>query len=82
MGYGARRNIGVDRELFAGHAVERKSRADFRHSAGAFRDNQEINDQKNSKNDKPKKHVAADDEHRKSLDDAAGGVRACVSLVQ
>ena len=73
---GARGHIAVDGQLFAWHAVQRKTRANFGHAGSTFGDDHEVDDQQYAKHDQAEEHVAAHHEVGKPLDDIARRIGA------
>jgi hypothetical protein len=52
-------SLGVNGKLFAGHAIQRKARANLGHPARAFGNDDEVDDQKHKKDHQPQKQAAA-----------------------
>ena len=73
-------HVAVDGQLFAGHPVEGKARADLGHPRGTLGDHDEIHDQQNQKHDQPDQNAAAHDEVGEAFDHVSGGVGALVPL--
>ena len=67
--------IGIDRHLLAGHAVQREPRGDFGDAARALGDDDKIDDDQNRENDDADGVVAADHERAERFDHAARGRR-------
>ena len=64
--------IGVDRELLTRHGVEREARRDFGDTAGTARDDHELDDDQNRKDDETNGIVAADDDVAERFDHLSG----------
>ena len=74
--------VGVDRHLLARHRVEREARADLGNALGAFRDDDEVDDDEDREHDQSDREVAADEEVAERLDHRAGRARAGVAVHQ
>ncbi len=70
----ARRKVGVDGHLLAGHGVEAEARAHFGDAARALGDDHEADDGQDDEDDDADDEVAAHDERAERLDDVAGGM--------
>ena len=78
----ARREVGVDRHLLAGHGVQREARGDFRDAPRTLGDDDEVHDHQDREDDDADDEIAAHDEIAKGFDDLTGGVSAIVPLRQ
>ena len=65
--------IGVDRHLLAGHAVEHEARGDLGDAARALGDDDEVDDDQDGEDGDADRVIAADDEGAEGFDDAARG---------
>ena len=74
------RHVAVDGKLSTRHPVERESRADLGHAAGAFCDDDEIDDQKHAEDHETEQDAAAHDEIGEAFDDVTGCVRSRMAL--
>ena len=61
--------VGIDSHLFTGHGVESEPGRDFRNTARALRNHNELNDHQDRKDDHTDDHIATNDELSKRLDD-------------
>ncbi len=80
MSDGPRRHIAVDGQLFAGHPIKSKARTHFGHPGRTLGDHHEIDNQQDTKDDKPQKHAPTHDEIGKALNHVPGGVCPGVAL--
>ncbi len=67
-------HLRVDRHLLAGHRIEGESRRHFRDSAGAFGDDDKLNDEDDDENDNAHRQRTAGDELAEGVDNFAGGM--------
>jgi hypothetical protein len=71
----ARAHLGVDRELLAGHRVEREPRRDLGDALGAARDDDQLHDRDHREHDEPDHEIAGDHRAAERAHD-----RACVCV--
>ena len=69
----SRVQIGVDRHLPPGHAVQGETRGDFTDARGAFGDHHELNHHDNDEDDQPDHDIVAGNELAEGADHFAGG---------
>ena len=74
--------IGVNRELLAGHRVQREPRRDLGNASGAFSDHDEINDDQNQEHHQADGVIAAHQKIAEGFDHLARCPRAGVALQQ
>ena len=76
------REVGIDGHLLARHRVEGEACRDFGDTSRAFRDDDEVDDDQDCKDDNPDNEVALHHEVAEGLDDLAGAVGAFMSLAE
>ena len=72
--------VGVDRHLLAGHAVQVEARRDFGDAPRTLGDDDEIDDHQDGKDDDADDEIAAHHEVAERLDDVTGGLCAFVAV--
>ncbi len=80
--YQAGIEIGIDRHLLAGHAVQREPGGDFGDAARALGDDDKIDDDQNRENDDSDGVIAADHERAERFDHPARGRGALIAFKQ
>src|SRR5690606_34910851 len=76
----ARREVGVDGHLLAGHGVEVEAGGHFGDAARTLGDDNEVDDQEDRENDDSDHEIAARDEVAEGFDHLAGGVRSVMAF--
>ena len=74
--------VGVDRHLPAGHAVQGKAGRDFADARGTLGDHDELNHHDDHEDDDADDELIAGDEFAERLDDAAGRVHLVAAAVR
>ena len=74
--------VGINRHLLAGHCVQCKARAYFRNTPRTLRDYNEVNDDKNQKDNDTNNVVTTNDNLTEGLNYLTGGIATLVPVQQ